>query len=115
MTWTEDNKIKEAVDFVKWWLSPEIQHKFAAAGGQSAIKSVYNDPKYTTYRPWNRTWAAGLEWQQDVWHIPQFFEMLVQQQEQFDLAITGKQDAKATLDNVASFQQRLLQDAGLIE
>lgn len=115
MTWTEDKKIKEAVDFVKWWLSPEIQHQFAAAGGQSAIKAVYNDPKYTTYRPWNRTWAAGLEWQKDVWHIPQFFEMLVQQQEQFDLTITGKQNAKTTLDNIAKFQQNLLQDAGLIE
>ncbi len=115
MTWTDDKKIKEAVDFVKWWLSSDIQHQFAAAGGQSAIKSVYNDPKYTTYRPWNRTWASGLDWQQDVWHIPQFFEMLVQQQEQFDLAITGKQDAKATLDNIAKFQQRLLSDEGLIE
>ena len=115
MTWTDDAKIKEAVDFVKWWLSPEIQHKFASQGGQSAIKAVYNDPKYVTYRPWNRTWAAGLDWQKDVWHIPQFFELLVQQQEQFDLAITGQQDAQTTLDNVANFQQRLLEDAGLIQ
>ena len=56
-TWTTDAQIKEAVDFVKWWLSPEIQHQFAASGGQSAIKAVYNDPKYVTYRPWNRAWA----------------------------------------------------------
>ena len=115
MTWTSDELIGEAVDFVKWWLSPDVQHMFAAAGGQSAIKTVYNDPKYVTYRPWNRTWAAGLDWQKDVWHIPQFFELLVQQQEQFDLAITGKQDARTTLDNVAEFQQRLLEDEGLIE
>ncbi|PHR95293.1 MAG: ABC transporter [Blastopirellula sp.] len=115
MTWTEGQEIIEAVDFVKWWLSSDIQHQFAAAGGQSAIKAVYNDPKYVTYRPWNRTWASGLEWQRDVWHIPQFFELLVQQQEQFDLAITGKQDAKTTLGNIASFQQRLLEDAGLIQ
>lgn len=115
MTWTTDEQIKEAVDFVKWWLSPEIQHMYAAQGGQSAIKSVYNDPKYTTYRPWNRTWARGLDWQKDVWHVPQFFELLVQQQEQFDLAITGQQDAKTTLDNIAKFQQQLLEDAGLIQ
>ena len=83
MTWATDLQIKEAVDFVKWWLSPEVQHMFAAAGGQSAIKSVYNDPKYVTYRPWNRTWAPGLEWQKDTWHIPEFFELLVQGQEQY--------------------------------
>ncbi len=115
MSWTTDEQIKEAVDFVKWWLSPEIQHAYASQGGQSAIKAVYEDPKYVTYRPWNRTWAQSLDWQKDVWHIPQFFEMLVQQQEQFDLAITGQQDAKTTLDNIAAFQQRLLEDAGLIQ
>ena len=114
-TWTTDAQTKEAVEFVKWWLSPEIQHQFAAGGGQSAIKAVYEDPKYVTYRPWNRAWAASLDWQKDVWHVPQFFELLTQQQDQFDLAITGKQDAKTTLDNVAKFQESLLTEVGLIQ
>jgi multiple sugar transport system substrate-binding protein len=114
-TWTTEAQIKEAVGFVKWWLSPEIQHQFAAAGGQSAIKAVYEDPKYVTYRPWNRAWAASLDWQKDMWHVPQFFELLTQQQDQFDLAITGKQDAKTTMDNIAKFQEDLLKNAGLIQ
>jgi len=114
-TWTTDIQIKEAVEFVKWWLSSDIQHQFAAGGGQSAVKSVYEDPKYVTYRPWNRAWAPQLDWQKDVWHVPQFFELLTQQQDQFDLAITGKQDAKTTLDNIAKFQQNLLTEAGLIQ
>jgi multiple sugar transport system substrate-binding protein len=114
-TWTTDVQIKEAVEFVKWWLSSDIQNQFAAAGGQSAVKSVYEDPKYVTYRPWNRAWAPSLDWQKDVWHVPQFFELLTEQQDQFDLAITGKQDAKTTLDNVAKFQQDLLTQAGLIQ
>lgn len=114
-TWTTETQIKEAVGFVKWWLSPEIQHQFAAGGGQSAIKAVYEDPKYVTYRPWNRAWAKSLDWQKDVWHVPQFFDLLTQQQDQFDLAITGKQDAKTTLDNIAKYQQNLLTEAGLIK
>ena len=114
-TWTTDEQIKEAVDFVKWWLSPAIQHQFAAGGGQSAIKSVYEDPKYVTYRPWNRAWASQLDWQKDVWHVAPFFDLLTQQQDQFDLAITGKQDAKTTLDNVAKYQENLLKEAGLIK
>jgi multiple sugar transport system substrate-binding protein len=115
MTWTTDEQIKEAVDFVKWWLSAPVQHQFASQGGQSAIKSVYNDPKYVGYRPWNRTWAPGLDWQKDTWHIPEFFELLVQGQEQYDLAITGKQDAKTTLDNIATFEEKLLKEAGHIK
>src|SRR3954470_9857859 len=113
-TWTTDIQTKEAVEFVKWWLSDDIQNQFAAAGGQSAVKSVYTNPKYVTYRPWNRAWAASLDWQKDVWHVPQFFELLTQQQDQFDLAINGKKDAKTTLDNIAKFQQNLLTEAGLI-
>jgi multiple sugar transport system substrate-binding protein len=114
-TWTTETQTKEAVEFVKWWLSDDIQNQFAAAGGQSAVPSVYNNPKYVSYRPWNRAWAASLDWQKDVWHVPQFFELLTQQQDQFDLAITGKQDAKTTLDNIAKFQQNLLTEAGLIQ
>ena len=51
----------------------------------------------------------------DVWHIPEFFELLTQQQEEFDKAITGQQDAKTTLDNIAEFQQELLEEVGRIE
>ena len=43
-----------------------------------------------------------MDWQKDVWHIPEFFELLTQQQEEFDKAITGQQDAKTTLDNMAN-------------
>ena len=68
-----------------------------------------------TYRPWNRAWAPSLDWQKDVWHVPQFFELLTQQQDQYDLAITGRQDAKTTQDNIAKFQQRLLKEVGLIQ
>lgn len=114
-TWTTEEQTREAVDFVKWWLSAPIQHQFAAGGGQSAIKSVYEDPKYVGYRPWNRAWATQLDWQKDVWHVAPFFDLLTQQQDQFDLAITGKQDAKTTLDNVAKYQENLLIEAGLIK
>ena len=114
-TWTTEEQTTEAVDFVKWWLSAPIQHQFAAGGGQSAIKSVYEDPKYVGYRPWNRAWASQLDWQKDVWHVAPFFDLLTQQQDQFDLAITGKQDAKTTLDNVAKYQENLLTEAGLIK
>ncbi len=114
-TWTTETQIAEAVEFVKWWLSNDIQHQFAQGGGQSAVKAVYEDPKYVTYRPWNRAWAPQLDWQKDVWHIPPFFELLVQQQEEFDKAITGQKTAKEALDTIAAFQQELLTEAGHIK
>ena len=115
MTWNTDLQTKEALDFCKWWLSKDTQIAFAKAGGQSALKSVYTDPSYVTFRPWNRTWAESLDWQRDFWHIPEFFELLTEQQEEYTKAVTGQQDAKTTMDNVANFQEKTLKEAGRIK
>jgi multiple sugar transport system substrate-binding protein len=114
-TWNDEETVKEAIDFVKWWLSKDTQTKFAQAGGQSGLQSVFNSPEYNTYRPWNHAFGPSLDWQKDVWHVPPFFELLVQQQEEFDKAITGQKTAKEALDAIAAFQEKLLTDEGLIE
>ncbi|MEQ8966748.1 MAG: extracellular solute-binding protein [Azospirillaceae bacterium] len=114
-TWNSDTVVREALDFVKWWESEEVQKKFAANGGQSGLRSVMELPEYNDYRPWNRAHVESLDWQKDVWHIPEFFELLTQQQEEFDKAITGQIDAREALDEVAEFQQEVLEDAGRIE
>ena len=115
MTWNTDLQNKEALDFCKWWLSKDTQIAYAKAGGQSALKSVYTDPSYVTFRPWNRTWAESLDWQKDFWHIPEFFELLTEQQEEYTKAMTGQQDAKTTMDNIANFQEKTLKEAGRIK
>ena len=114
-TWNSEEITQELLDFCKWWLSKEIQTEYARRGGQSGLKSVYSQPDYNTFRLWNRTWAPSLDWQKDVWHVPDFYEMLVQSQEELVKAITGQQDAKTTMDNIAAFQQDLLTQAGLIK
>ena len=68
-----------------------------------------------TWAPYNRAYVEGLQWQKDVWHIPEFFPMLTQQQEQFDRAITGQIGAKAALDAAAAFQDKTLKEAGRID
>jgi multiple sugar transport system substrate-binding protein len=115
MTWNSEETNQEALAFCKWWLSKDTQIAFAKGGGQSALKSVYTDPQYVTFRPWNRAWAPQLDWQKDFWHVPEFFELLTEQQEQYDKAITGQQDAKKSLDTIANFQEKLLKDAGRIK
>jgi len=80
-TWNDDEVIKEALNVVKWWLNPDTQKTFVANGGQSGLMSVMADPEYNDLRPWNRAHVEMLDWQRDVWHIPEFFELLTQQQE----------------------------------
>ena len=114
-TWNSDAVVDEALNVVKWWLSPETQLEAVANGGQSGLMSVMADPGYNDLRPWNRAHVEMIDWQKDVWHIPEFFELLTQQQEEFDKAITGQIGAKEALDAVAEFQQELLEDGGYIE
>jgi len=114
-TWNSDTVTRESIDFVKWWLSPDTQRSFVQAGGQSGLISVHSKDDYATYRPWNHAFGPSLQWQKDVWHIPEFFELLVQQQEEFDKAITGQKSAKEALDTIATFQQNLLSESGWIQ
>ncbi len=114
-TWNSDEVVKEALNVVKWWLNPETQIEAVKNGGQSGLMSVMADPTYNDLRPWNRAHVEMIDWQRDVWHIPEFFELLTQQQEEFDKAITGQISAKEALDAVAEFQQDLLEEAGHIE
>jgi multiple sugar transport system substrate-binding protein len=114
-TWNDEEVTAESIDLVKWWLSEETQTEFARRGGQSGLQSVFNKPDYATFRPWNHTWAASMDWQRDVWHVPTFYELLVNSQEEYDKAITGQISAKEALDNIAAFQQEHLTEEGLIE
>jgi multiple sugar transport system substrate-binding protein len=73
--------------------------------------SVLGNPDYDSWAPWNATYRQSLPWQKDLWHVPEMFEMLTQQQEEFDRAITGQISAREALDAVAEFQDELLRDA----
>ena len=114
-TWNSDEVVDEALNVVKWWLNADTQLEAVKNGGQSGLMSVMADPTYNDLRPWNRAHVEMIDWQKDVWHIPEFFELLTQQQEEFDKAITGQITAKEALDAVAAFQQELLEDGDYIE
>jgi len=114
-TWNNDEVVHEALDIVKWWLTKPVQLALANAGGQSGLLSVMQEASYAAIRPWNRAYMDNYQWQKDVWHIPEFFPMLTEQQEQFDKAITGQINAKQALDTIAAFQDKLLKEAGRIK
>ncbi|MGF1623296.1 MAG: ABC transporter substrate-binding protein [Alphaproteobacteria bacterium] len=114
-TWSSDVEIEEAVHFIKWWLSDDVQWAFTGAGGQSGRMSIMERDGYNDLGPFNRAHVEMMEWQRDVWHIPEFFELLTYQQDQFDRAITGQIGAQEALDLIAAHQQQVLTEAGRIE
>ena len=114
-TWNSDEVVHESLEVVKWWLSTPTQINFVKhGGGESGMLSVLNDPAYATWAPYTRAFADNYQWQKDIWHIPEFFPLLTEQQEQFDKAITGQISAKQALDTVAAFQDKMLREDGRI-
>ena len=115
-TWNSDEVVHEALDIVKWWTSKPVQVKFVKeGGGQSGMLSVLNDPAYGTWSPYARAFADNVQWQKDIWHIPEFFPLLTEQQEQFDKMITGQISPKQALDTIAAYQDKTLKEAGRIK
>ena len=114
-TWNSDEVVSEALDFVKWWLSDETQTEFTKLGGSSAMISVHSRDDYPSYRPWNRAFVDSLGYQRDLWHIPEFFELLTQKQEKLNAVVAGQISADEALESIAEFQDEVLRDAGRID
>ena len=114
-TWNDDEMVNEMVDFVKWWLSRGDPDRVRPARRPERPAERLRPARLRRLPALEPDLGASLDWQKDVWHVPTFFELLVQSQEEYDKAITGQQSAKETMDNIAAFQQELLEDEGLIE
>jgi multiple sugar transport system substrate-binding protein len=114
-TWNNDEVVNEALTFVKWWLSAKTQAAFANAGGSVALASINSKPNYNGLKPWNRAFVDSLSYQKDIWHVPEFFELLTQQQEKLNAAVAGQISASDALDAIAKHQDEVLREAGRIK
>ncbi len=114
-TWNSDEIMLEALEVVKWFLSDSVQKEFVNNGYLSGLQSIMAWEGHDKARPWNRAHREVVPLLRDFWRIPEFFELLTQQQQEFDKAITGQISAKEALDSIAEFQQELLEDVGRIK
>jgi multiple sugar transport system substrate-binding protein len=101
-----------ALDFIKWFNTPEIQQKWAKAGGFSGHLSVLNSPEFLTYRPWNAQYKETLPHLKDFWNVPEYAKMLDLQEKTLNATVVNDGDSKEALDKIAKGQQQILEDAG---
>jgi len=114
----DEEHMRVAVDFLKWWYLPETQLEFARRGGNPTDKVTLTSPGFENIQPWFRAYKYMLRTDRarDFWHEPKYSEMLAIQQEGWTAFASGQvTDAKNTLEWIACEQQKIMFEAGRSE
>ncbi|MBS3787681.1 MAG: sugar ABC transporter substrate-binding protein [Candidatus Bipolaricaulota bacterium] len=103
-----------AFKLLGWLASEEAQKMWAkdVPAGVSGYKSVVGTEEYETYQPWYAAQKEQAPAMRDIWSIPEYASMLELTQNHLNNVITGKEEPKEALDNIAQGQEQLLEEAG---
>ncbi|GAB0119500.1 extracellular solute-binding protein [Acidisoma sp. 7E03] len=105
-----------AIDFMKWWYTPETALSYAQHGGNPCDKATLSRADFDAMHPWYRTYKYMLNYSSDFWHDPAYAAMLSVQQEAMTAYATGQvKSAQHALDYAACRQQKILFDEGVAE
>ena len=110
-SFNDDDHMRVAIDFLKWWYTDETQTKFIEQGGLPWSEKGVNAPGFEESSAYARSFkymlAEGKS--RDFWHLPEYAEMLAIQQEAYNGYAAGQfNDPKRVLDYIAVKQQELL-------
>jgi len=113
--YNDGDHMQVAIDFMKWWYTPEAQGEFAARGGNPSTVAALNDPEFESLQPHFRAYKYMIQENRskDFWHDPNYAEMLAAQQQAFSAYLTDiVTDPMQALKYTACTQQQILFDAG---
>ena len=98
----------EALNFIKWFEQPEIQKKWAAAGGVPSRKDALASPEFLEANAWNKVYAESVPRLRDMWNVPEYAKLINIENTNVNAALNGAKDAQSALDDIAAEQQKVL-------
>jgi multiple sugar transport system substrate-binding protein len=101
----------EALNFIKWFEQPDVQRKWAAAGGVPSRKDALSSPEFLEAAPWNPVYAESVPRLRDFWNVPEYAKLLNVQNTLVNAALNGTKDPMQALDEIASEQQAILDES----
>src|SRR5829696_3082125 len=107
-----EEKQAEALNFIKWFQTPEAQKKWAQLGGVPARNDVLASPEFLEAMPWNFVMKDSVPRLRDFWNLPEYAKLLNVHSTQVNAAISGTQEPKAALDKLAADEQAILDESG---
>jgi ABC-type glycerol-3-phosphate transport system substrate-binding protein len=82
-------KQAEALNFIKWFQTPEAQKKWAQLGGVPARNDVLNSPDFLEAQPYNKVFTDSVTQLKDFWNLPEYAKLLNVHSTQVNAAISG--------------------------
>ncbi len=110
------DKKEDALKYIKWFASPDVQKKWYKLGGSSAAKAVLDDPNYVKSSPFAGAFLEAMGDVKDFWQEPTYAELLQAMQTRLsDYVVAGKGTAQEALDKLVQDWTIIFQDDGKIK
>jgi multiple sugar transport system substrate-binding protein len=102
----------EALNFMKWFEQPDIQKKWAAAGGVPSRTDALESPEFLNAGPFNKVYADSVPRMRDMWNVPEYARLVDIENTNVNAALNGAKKPKEALDDIAKEQQSVLDSSG---
>ncbi len=104
---------EDALKYIKWFASAEVQKKWWALGGYSCAKSVLQDPSFPKSAPFAPEFLESMGIVKDFWAEPSYAQLLQDMQKRVhDYVVADKGTAKEALDSLIKDWTGVFQDEG---
>jgi multiple sugar transport system substrate-binding protein len=102
-----------ALAYIKWFARPEIQKRWTAMGGASALRAVVEDPAFPDKQPYNKAFLKSMAIVKDFWAEPSYADLLLAMQDRVHkYVIAGQGTAKEALDGLLKDWIQTFEDEG---
>jgi multiple sugar transport system substrate-binding protein len=105
-----------AMQWMEWFIRPEVQMKWALLGGYSCHIETLESDEFLNATPYNPAFAVSLKIMKDFWAVPEYGQLL----ESFSKTvgayiIRDEGTAEGALDKVAAQWTQIFKDAGYLD
>jgi multiple sugar transport system substrate-binding protein len=107
------DKQAEALEYIKWFATPEVQQKWWSLGGYSCRKSVLLDPGFADTAPFAADFLVAMGGVQDFWQEPAYAELLLSMQKRLhDYIVADVGTAQEAMDKLLEDWIEVFEDEG---
>lgn len=102
-----------ALEYIEWFAQPEIQAKWWALGGYSALRAVVEDPGFATSQPYAQTFLDSMAIVKDFWAEPAYASLMLAMQDRVHkYVVAGEGTAQEALDGLVEDWVEVFEDEG---